>query len=105
MKVLLLSMVLLMGCGGKALLPDDLPAPGFSWSPLIGLVITATDIPNHYLVEIDCRTELDFETAKVSDDLYFPCDVAGIEGKAIIGVTKQQLADFFEYKKGYLDRK
>ena len=104
MKILLLSMFLLMGCGAKALLPDELPRPGFSWSPLIGLVLTATDTPGQYLAEIDCRTKLDFDEYKISEDKYFPCEMMGIEGKAWILVSKDQIAELFEYKKGYLDK-
>ena len=101
--LILISLLILSGCGQKSLSSSSLPVPGFSFSPVVGVVLTATDTPGLSRVDIDCRTEWDFDTGEISDDTYTPCEVADIEGKAGFYITADQIAALLEYKKQYWD--
>ena len=104
MKILLLSMVLLMGCGAKALMPDELPRPGFSWQPMPGVVISATDTPNLYQITLRCNAFLDFETGKISEEVLEVCEVSDYEEEAYYLISTDQIADLLEHKRSYWDK-
>ena len=102
MKVLLLSMFLLMGCGAKALMPDELPRPGFVWQPFPGVVFTPSEHPGLYKITIRCNAALDFEDFEVSKEVIEPCEAKDFAGEVHYLVTTDQVADLAEYWDSYL---
>ena len=102
MKILLLLMCLLIGCGNRALLPDELPRPGFSWSPFPGVVFTESEHPGLYRITVRCNALLDFEDFQISKEVLTPCEAQDFAGKVHYMVTSDQVADLAEYWDSYL---
>lgn len=107
MKHLLLTclIVLVTGCGETikpVVIKEENTRPGFSWSPMVGVIITATETPHRFVVSVRCIDYYDMlhNTLSVTEH---PCETMDYTGKAYFLITREQLQDWSEYRTRYYD--
>ena len=91
--------VFLVACGTTPV-PIETPTPGLKWTPVAGIVLTATDKPDLYEVEITCKAWLDFATQTISE-IDQECEISNYEGTALFLVTREQIQQNFDYWRRY----
>ena len=95
----IVGIFLIIACGTTPV-PVETPTPGLKWTPVAGIVLTATDKPDLYEVEITCKAWLDFATQTISK-VDQECEISNYEGTALFLVTREQIQQNFDYWRRY----
>ena len=99
MKFLLLAF-LLMGCGlPKSLIPDELPTPGHTISPIPAVRYDA--VKEHtglYSVVVQCNAWFDANTFEISEEIDEQCSAQDFEGEAGFFFTRGMFLEWKKYR-------
>ena len=98
----ILALASLIGCGATLtpVVVQEKTKPGLRWSPMIGVVLEATDEKGVYRVTVNCRAWIEFNTQTVSD-VDEECHETDYTGQAMLLVSRDQIQEMYDYWRKY----